>query len=360
MTSKSNNFDLIRLVAALQVVVVHSLHHLGLASDLNLAELLTRFFPGVPVFFFVSGFLITQSFDKNPSIVDFTLNRCLRIYPALIVCFLVSVLSVFAMGYFRSARTDWIEFAGWTAAQLSFLQFYNPDFMRHYGSGVMNGSMWTISVELQFYVLTPLIHKFMHSRMSAKFGKNSLCIALILVFMTANQIYDMLLPMRGESMSIKLVGVTFIPWLYMFLAGALVQYNFAFFHAKLSGKFLPVFVAYVAIALLAERWLGWGFGNSLNPVFFLGLMFVLFAAAFSYPRLSDHLLRRNDISYGVYIYHMPVINLLLVSGYGGSIKGAWIGMSVTIALGLVSWLLVEKPALAFKRHPLYRHATANR
>jgi peptidoglycan/LPS O-acetylase OafA/YrhL len=358
MASKSNNFDLIRLVAAAQVVVVHLLHHQGLTQYDSLAALLTRFFPGVPVFFFVSGFLISQSFDKNPSIVDFTLNRCLRIYPALIACFLVSVLSVIATGYFQDRHADWIGLAGWTAAQLSFLQFYNPDFMRHYGTGVLNGSVWTIGVELQFYMLTPLIYKLVHSRPSGKSAINALWLALILVFVVANRLYAGHAPGSGKSMMFKLLGVTFIPWVYMFLAGAFVQYNFKFFHSMLSGRFLPVFVGYLAIALLAEHWLGWGFGNLLNPVFFLALMLVIFAAAFSYPTVSDRVLRRNDISYGVYIYHMPVINLLLAIGYGASIKGFWIAAFATVALAFVSWFFVEKPALSFKRRPLYRHETA--
>jgi len=266
---------------------------------------------------------------------------------------------VIATGYFRIVHPDWIGVAVWAAAQLSFLQFYNADFMRHYGAGVLNGSMWTICVELQFYVLTPLLHRLVRSRKLDKRSTNGMLLALILLFIGANRIYAMLAPAFGKSLYFKLVGVTFIPWVYMFLAGVLVQYNFQYFRAVLSGKFRPVVIGYLAIALLAERWFGWGFGNLLNPAYFIALTFVIFAAAFSNPTLSDRLLRRNDISYGVYIYHMPVINFLLVMGYGGSIEGLSIAMLVTGALAIASWKLVEKPALALKRHPLYRHAPAS-
>ena len=34
----------------------------------------------------------------------------------------------------------------------------HPDFLRGYGVGVLNGSLWTIPVELQFYALVPLIY----------------------------------------------------------------------------------------------------------------------------------------------------------------------------------------------------------
>ena len=353
----SNNFDLIRLAAASQVTIVHSFHFLTMVPERSLAMLLIGGFPGVPIFFFVSGFLISQSFDRNPSIIDFAWNRCLRIYPALIVCFFVSILSVAMTGYFRTERVDWVAAAGWAAAQLSFLQFYNPNFMRHYGTGVLDGSLWTITVELQFYVLTPLIHRFVHGKLLGKGNPNGRWLALILLFIAANRIYALFTPAFAQSFLFKLIGVTFIPWFFMFLIGAFVQHNFSYFNSRLSGKFLVVFIPYVAIALCAEYWFGWGFGNLLNPILFFGLAMVIFAAAFSYPTLSDQFLGRNDISYGVYIYHMPVINLLLATGYGGSTPGLWVALSATCTLALASWIFVEKRALELKKHPLYRHSS---
>ena len=85
---------------------------------------------------------------------------------------------------------------------------------------------------------------------------------------------------------------------------------------------------------------------------------VTFAAAFSAPTLSDRLLRRNDVSYGVYIYHGPVINLLLATGLGAVALRFPLAIALTIALAYGSWRLVEKPALGLKRHPLYQHRAA--
>ena len=80
---------------------------------------------------------------------------------------------------------------------------------------------------------------------------------------------------------------------------------------------------------------------------------------FSANSLSDRLLRRNDLSYGVYIYHGPVINFLLAKG----LTGGWIGFPLavlsTLGLSYASWRLVEKPALNLKRHPLYQHRAAD-
>lgn len=51
----NNNFDLIRLFTALQVAILHMDRHLNL--NLSFANFLA-YFPGVPIFFFISGYLI--------------------------------------------------------------------------------------------------------------------------------------------------------------------------------------------------------------------------------------------------------------------------------------------------------------
>jgi peptidoglycan/LPS O-acetylase OafA/YrhL len=64
-----NNFDLIRLIAATQVVLVHSSEHLlKLSYSNSLVLSVLHFLPGVPIFFFVSGFLIASSYDKSSSL----------------------------------------------------------------------------------------------------------------------------------------------------------------------------------------------------------------------------------------------------------------------------------------------------
>ena len=64
--STRNNFDLIRLLAASQVAITHSAEHLNLHSWVFDA---LRFFPGAPIFFFISGYLIYASYAniKGPA-----------------------------------------------------------------------------------------------------------------------------------------------------------------------------------------------------------------------------------------------------------------------------------------------------
>lgn len=77
-----NNFDMLRMLAALQVVVIHGIEHFKIPVP-SLVTVILSLFPGVPIFFFISGFLITASLIRNPSLIYFFQNRFLRIFPGL-------------------------------------------------------------------------------------------------------------------------------------------------------------------------------------------------------------------------------------------------------------------------------------
>jgi len=355
---KTNNFDLIRLAAALQVAITHSIGHLGIIDRGGRFLAFIDLFPGVPIFFFISGFLISKSFEKNSVLKEYTLNRTLRIYPGLIACFALSFATVLLTGYFATVRPPVSDLLLWIVAQLSFVQFYNPPFLRHYGVGVLNGSMWTITVELQFYVLVPVLYALLRLGCVSKQLSNGLLFVLVLVFLLINQLYVTDEVRYAGALWYKLAGVSFVPWLYMFLAGVLYQRNFDVIRTWLGGRFVALFTAYCMAALIGSNLLGWGFGNTLSPLLFIGLSAMIFGAAFSGTTLSDVLLRRNDLSYGVYIYHMPVVNFFLAMGLGGSATSLFMVIGSTLALSYASWRWVEKPALSFKQHPLYQHGTA--
>jgi len=78
--NRPNNFDLIRLLAAAQVAVVHAGEHLGALPPKVIMWL--GLFRGVPIFFFVSGFLISQAVDRTTDYKQYAKNRILRVFPA--------------------------------------------------------------------------------------------------------------------------------------------------------------------------------------------------------------------------------------------------------------------------------------
>ena len=93
-------------------------------------------------------------------------------------------------------------------------------------------------------------------------------------------------------------------------------------------------------------------GNGIDPVLFVLLAIVIFTFAYSYTTYFKNILRGNDISYGIYIYHIPVINILIYYGYISNFSYLVIAILVTILIAIFSWRIVEKNSLLFKKHPL--------
>lgn len=349
-TFRVNNFDLIRLVAALQVVFYHTVLHLEIEKSNSLLLELSNFFPGVPIFFFVSGFLISKSYESNPALIEYTKNRVLRIYPALIVCTFVTIISVYLTGYLSSENITLGELLIWIGGQISIFQFYNPEFMREFGTGVLNGSLWTITVELQFYIMVPLLYGLFRLAKPDKYNKK--LFFLIIFFMVVHLTYTYFKAHYDSSLIVKLLQVSFIPWIYMFLVGVFFQQNFLILHRMLSGKGLYVTIFYLAVSYISVNYIGLGVGNEINPILYLLLCVLIFSLAYSIPTFSKNILRGNDISYGVYIYHIPIINLLIYYGYVANMFYVVLTLLIAIFLAIFSWLVIEKNSMKFKKYSL--------
>lgn len=230
---RHNNFDLIRLLAASQVVLFHGMEHLGPrgASHSFVGQLLS-WFPGVPVFFVVSGFLVSLSFERAPSVGEYFRNRALRIFPALWVCLVFALATVLLFGMPLRSSPGLLQVAGWWAAQMSVVQFYNPDFLRDYGVGVLNGSLWTIPVELQYYAVLPLLYVVV---MPFK-GKRAAWILLAIAALAMSVAIASWASVRTGSVAARLAYVSLAPYLYLFLLGLLLQRGFASAARWLDGK----------------------------------------------------------------------------------------------------------------------------
>jgi peptidoglycan/LPS O-acetylase OafA/YrhL len=347
-TQTPNNFDLIRLFAATQVAIQHITYHFGfdnyLLSALNL-------FPGVPIFFFISGFLIYGSYAKSkenlkPNI-NFFLKRFLRIYPALYLCVALSLLSVYQSGYLRNLEFHPGHFIAWVASQVTFVQFYNPEFMRGYGVGVMNGSLWTISVEIQFYLLTPLLFLFIKKANIKLVGFVLAALICVNILNTNPSVISIFFNDQfnaGTNLYKKIFNVTFLPWFYTFVLGAVIYKFDGFINLVKKINFFALLLLYGACYLFTEK-LGWQ--NNINPIAYAVLILLILKCAYTLPNVSDNLLKRNDISYGIYIFHMPILNYLLYKNISG-LNGVLIALFFTFTLSILSWFLLEKRVLAMK------------
>lgn len=342
---RANNLDLLRLIAAMQVAVVHAKESFEVEVP-EVVEFLLDAFPGVPVFFFLSGLLIYRSYANAGGLGSFAMNRALRLLPALWTCVLVAFVSVLATGY-PLADVGVARIAMWLAAQMSIVQFWNPSWLREYGVGVVNGSLWTIAVEIQFYALTPVLA---WAVARSRDGARTL-LATAGVFGLANLAYLALPRDLATSLAGRLAMVSFAPWFYMFVLGAWVATRpalIAWVVARPLSAWLGIYVALAAVT----RTVGLPLGNMVHPVLVLALIPVVLQVGFARPGLAERWLRGHDISYGAYIYHMPVINVLLETGVLDRWGAVAATLVLTVVLAFASWRIVERPALRLKRRTL--------
>jgi peptidoglycan/LPS O-acetylase OafA/YrhL len=334
-----NNFDLLRLLASLQVLVNHSVWHL----EINTPDWwwLINSFPGVPIFFVISGFLISASYERSTSLRSYARNRILRIYPGLWACVLVTIPVAMYFGF------DFLNWSGlaWLPAQLVGL-IYTPGFLDGFGFGSYNGSLWTIPIELQFYVLLPVI--YLAFARSSRLTKYIVCLWLIFVGL-AFIFRPMIVVDEGhpELLAMKLLRYSFIPHFYLFLLGVLLQRFQVYKSSLIQGKALFWLAGYVAgMYFIPGSWVK-------EVVYPLVLGLVVVSVAYSAIDLSRVLLRGNDLSYGTYIYHGLVLNVFVELRLFAYPYYAWGVALFTLVLAALSWNLVEKPFLRRKRQSIH-------
>ena len=161
---RRNNFDALRLIAAAGVIFSHA-YLIG--EGRQDGEPLMRLtggqtilgVVGVFIFFTISGYLVTQSFEATGSALRFAMKRALRIYPGLLVCLL---LCAFALGPSVSSLPlgDYVRDSG--AYRFAFSNFIMVEptrslpgvwFTKWDAGGVVNGPLWTLPCEVLMYLM---------------------------------------------------------------------------------------------------------------------------------------------------------------------------------------------------------------
>jgi peptidoglycan/LPS O-acetylase OafA/YrhL len=344
-----NNFDLLRLLAALQVAVVHSIGILKPAGYFaRLLEAVLDRFPGVPIFFVISGVLISKSYEHSDSLHHYLRNRCLRIFPGLWVCLVVSVAVILALGVGSLGRITAPDWLMWWAGQMSIFQNFQAAFLKPLNAG-LNDSLWTIPVELEFYIILPALYGILRLRMRLgnmhllAIGLTSLAVQLLIVNSP---------PSVVQARPYSLLGATLAPYLWMFLVGVSIQRNWSTVRGWLVGRTHWWGLGYLLLCVAAKFLrVGTG-GNYMSPLFLLPLAGLIVSLAMSVRRLSDRILRHHDVSYGLYLYHMLVINLLVGLAAPSGWASLTVAIIVSLGLAVLSWALIEKPYLAGKRGSL--------
>jgi peptidoglycan/LPS O-acetylase OafA/YrhL len=341
-----NNFDLIRLFAAVQVLWYHCTVFLGPAPGVgHVVSRVATVLPGVSIFFIVSGFLVSASYERSRSVVDYGVRRALRIYPGLWLCFAFTIVVLGVYGFLKPSLIHSPRLLMWIAGQLSIAKG-TPAELHSYMGGAPNGSLWTISIELGFYLLLPLLYTGWLGRLVQARGNRMLVMLMVpslLLWLWAGH------HASGGTVSQGRVALdaTPLPWFWLFLLGVVLSRSLRFLEPVIRGKGLVLAAAYLTLTLtlLNRGYTGTGYAAQLTQAVDLVLLgLTVVSLAYTAPTLAERVLRRNDFSYGIYLYHYVIIGIVL-----RSVAGPWTGRFAvvagsTVACAGASWFLVERPA----------------
>lgn len=333
-----NNFDFLRFLFAVFVIITHSYALSGLENQQDLLQQITNNQAsfssiGLSGFFVISGYFIFKSFERSNHIYDYLKKRVLRVFPALLVVLLLSLLLV---GLIYDGKTPLLlNSSFWT---------YLPNNLSLYGfqgviSGVfeknpyhsINGSLWTIRYEFSLYIAIALLF-FIKNR--------SRLMIIVICFITVIMlsIYHVWIDTFAGVKILGMQGLHILNLGSFFVIGSLLAIvGFTKWNSK-------ILVGLLCITILVCFKLGLynEVKHILFPPFIIGLGFLPVKYISNYSKYGDP-------SYGIYIYAFP-IQQSLVYFYKPKIEILiMLSICLSVLFGYLSWHLIEKRVLLYKQ-----------
>jgi len=333
---RRNNFDLLRFLLAFTVFLYHA-YVLSDAAALSIFNQILSADLAVKSFFIVSGFLIFMSYENSRDIRSYFTKRAKRIYPAYF--FMILAGATLGLIFTSHARDGFFytQLLKYVASNLVFLNVLQPSVPGLFEGNhlqAINGALWTLKIEVMFYLFVPLavlaFRQFGRLPMMALFFVGSVIYSMIMLHF-ANQTG---LPIYLELQR-QLPGQ-----IAFFIAGAATYYYFD----KLA-RYAVWLVPLGLVAFALQDWLPW---LAIEP---LALAVLVIGFACFLPHLGDFA-KYGDFSYGMYIAHFPILQLLIAYGFfrhepwGGLLLAAALVLSTAFLL----WHWVEKPFLRKSSH----------
>ena len=326
-----NNFDGVRLAAALAVFASHQLW-IGALSEPTTFGALTLGGLAVFVFFSISGYLVAASWHADPKIWRFAARRFLRIWPAYIVVVVCASLWV--------GMTDPRPLAVTAAWMFVYKHFFFQQFdwaffpSRH--DPRLNPSIWTIPFEVSCYVAFAFlagVYGVVASR-STRFRQER---ALVLAGCGAAAFVWWGYGMAAFDPSTVSMTTDATMFGTFFAAGTLLFHFPGLRTLKASG-------ALVLFGVLVY----WAGSQVIGMAIFVPTTAV-FIGSSNWPMLSKAG-RFGDLSYGIYLWGWPVQQI--VSTHMDTEVGIWrlslVSLGLTTLIAAMSWHIVEKWALRAK------------
>lgn len=341
ISNRHNNFNVIRFFAAVMVIYGHMCSLIGIGQFSVMKQAVSGL--GVKIFFVISGYLITKSFLSDSNALRYSIKRFFRIMPGLAV---IVVLTTFIFGPILTDLSTKEYFANpETYAYLKNILFHPvytlPGvFGQNPYPYAVNGSLWSLPVEVFMYLLMPLTIVIFRKFNIEKIG-------MILGFVVSFLLYiyilkfhnDLVIVVWGNSL---VSGLSLVPLFYL---GSLFTFK------KVRNLLnLQWAVAIMVILLLFDY--SW-FKSEILLTF--ALPYLIFSFALQSRPVFAKIFSVNDYSYGLYLYGF-LIQQIIVRKFGvlGLPLNYYfiVSLAVTFVFAVLSWHLVEKPCQKFSKNLL--------
>src|SRR5260370_11096833 len=344
MPARQNNFDALRLVAAISVIFPPSFLIAEGTQNNEPLILLTGNqsilgLPGVFRFFATSGFLVTQSVEQTANPLHYLAKRALRIFPGLFIATLLSafvlgpLVTALPLGAYLSRPEPYQYVIGNTLLDQTVHELPGVSFVANPVGLEINGSLRTLRCEFVMYLMVLAVGVLR--------GLTLRLVLLLLAFGMVCLHFNVLDELEEWGWFFQVRSGW--GWLVGFFAGGMIFYKLRDTRI-LDGRIAILALAGLALSIPLRQFI------LLFPVF--GCYLALWLAL--NPRLPViPAARFGDLSYGLYIYGWPVEEAVMWLSGG---RAAWwqvflIALPAASAIAFLSWPLFHPPLLPLKPGP---------
>ena len=324
-----NNLDIVRYYLSFAVLFAHFAELTGSTNYFP-----TSSYTAVGGFFMLSGFLVFYSYLRSRSIAQYLRRRAQRILPPYIaIVLLCAVCGVFitnlSVGNYFSSSQFW-QYLG---ANLTFANFLQPSLPGVFEGQVyesVNGSLWTMKVEVLLYLSIPLVAWLMM--------RSSRAWTLVAIY-ALSYIYKVWMGLMyadtGELIY-RIMQRQVGGQLLFFYSGVAILLYFDYFQ-----RYIRVLFPIALAVGIASKYVNWF--DAIEP-----LCIAIVIIGFAYNcRWFVWMRKYDNIAYDIYLFHYPIIQLVVY--WGLPERNIYLALAVvvgmTLSLSLLSWYLIERPVM---------------
>lgn len=331
-----NFFTPLRFIFAYLVLVGHAfvVSSRDIQGEPSVFYNFTFSYLAVNLFFIASGFLVTKSMLYRKDAASYSSARFLRIYPGLIVHVLLLMLifgpltTSLSMSEYFSHKDTWMQ----PVYVLPFIktEMYLPGILQGNEENMASAALWTLRYELLAYIgtliaflLGLLKHRWM---LLAQFSVFAIALPVSLI----TGVYD---DLPATFQNLLRFGVCYG------LGAAIYGYR-----DKLNFHLVGIPLMFGFSALFSQT-------AVFEVLVMVAIGYMLFWMAYVKIPSLNWMQKLSDVSYGLYIYHWAVLQgVFMAWPTANAFQLILVSSPIAIGLSILSWKLVEKPALKLKNH----------